>query len=243
MIHLRSFATNTEYKELSLEILYALKKLYKDSVVRIWDKDDLTVEIVKYADNYEHGYGYFIWKPYLLNKEIKKLSNGDILFYVDGRTGLTKNKKYKLRNKFFKISWVNKFLKDSEKDILVWQMDHNPERSWTTGDVMNIFDVSLDSDYATTGQYSATFFALRVNKNTIDFLNNWYQNMNKYIDFSRDDPSSKLNHKTFEQNRYDQSFFSMTLKLNKSNLRIQNVTNHDIFDNQTLIPHMKRHPK
>ena len=61
MIHLRSFATNTEYKELSLEILYALKKLYKDSVVRIWDKDDLTVEIVKYADNYEHGYGFCVF--------------------------------------------------------------------------------------------------------------------------------------------------------------------------------------
>ena len=199
--------------------------------------------IVDYAKNYKHGYGYFIWKPYLLSKEIRKIKKGDILFYVDGRSGLSRKKIYQIRNQIFKISWVNKFLKDTQKDILVWSMDHNIEKSWTTGDIMDIFNVSFDSDLAKSGQYSATFFAIRVNEDTVKFIEKWFQTMNKYIDFSRDEVSIKPNHKTFSENRYDQSFFSMTLKTYKNNLSIQKVSNHDIFDNQTLIQHMKKHPK
>ena len=122
-------------------------------------------------------------------------------------------------------------------------MDHNIERSWTTGDIMNIFNISFDSEVATTGQYSATFFALRVNKNTIDFIEKWFQTMDNYKDLSRDETSLKSNHKTFNENRYDQSFFSMILKTYKNSLNIQKVSNHDIFNKQTLLPHMKKHPK
>lgn len=179
----------------------------------------------------------------MLNKEIIKLKKGDVLFYVDGRSGLSRKKVYQLRNKFFKISWINKFLKDTKKDILVWRMDHNIEKSWTTGDIMDVFNLNFDSDFAKSGQYSATFFAIRVSENTINFIEKWFQTMNKYITFSRDEISIKPNHKTFNENRYDQSFFSLILKINEKNLNIQEITNHDIFDKQTIIPHMKSHPK
>ena len=66
--------------------------------------------------------------------------------------------------------------------------------------------------------------------------------MSKNLDFSRDEPSSINNSKSFIQNRYDQSFLSILLKQNSLNLNILELTNEEIFKKQTLIPHMKKHP-
>ena len=55
------------------------------------DLDDYIKPIVKHIiDNYSRndgwkgrGYGYWIWKPYLILKELKLLNEGDILAYLD----------------------------------------------------------------------------------------------------------------------------------------------------------------
>ena len=190
----------------------------------------------------EHGYGYFIWKPFLIRKKINDIAENDIIFYIDGRTGLTNKTIFKIRNKLFKISWINKFLNLEEFDMAVWRMAHNIEDNWTTGDLLSLFDVIENKAITDSGQFSATFFGIRVNPKTKAFINNWYEIMSKNLDFSRDEPSSINNSKSFIQNRYDQSFLSILLKQNSLNLNILELTNEEIFNKQTLIPHMKKHP-
>ena len=178
----------------------------------------------------------------MIRKIINEIAENDIIFYIDGRTGLTKKTIFKIRNKLFKISWINKFLNLEEFDIVVWRMAHNIENNWTTGDLLCLFDVIENKAITDSGQFSATFFGIRVNPKTKTFINNWYEIMSKNLDFSRDEPSSINNSKSFIQNRYDQSFLSILLKQNSLNLNILELTNEEIFNKQTLIPHMKKHP-
>ena len=35
---------------------------------------------------YRRGYGYWIWKPYIVNKMMNRLNDGDILVYTDAGT-------------------------------------------------------------------------------------------------------------------------------------------------------------
>lgn len=242
MIYFISFATDEKYKKLSMDVLGDLNKIYPNSELKIFSKEDLTPEVIEYCERYEHGYGYFIWKPFLIRKIINDIAENDIVFYIDGRTGLTKKTIFKIRNKLFKISWINKFLNLEEFDMVVWRMAHNIEDNWTTGDLLSLFDVIENKAITDSGQFSATFFGIRVNPKTKAFINNWYEIMSKNLDFSRDEPSSINNSKSFIQNRYDQSFLSILLKQNSLNLNILELTNEEIFKKQTLIPHMKKHP-
>ena len=158
MIYFISFATDEKYKKLSMDVLSDLNKIYPNSELKIFSKEDLTPELIEYCERYEHGYGYFIWKPFLIRKKINDIAENDIIFYIDGRTGLTKKTIFKIRNKLFKISWINKFLNLEEFDMAVWRMAHNIEDNWTTGDLLSLFDVIENKAITDSGQFSATFF-------------------------------------------------------------------------------------
>lgn len=226
-----------------MEVIEQLNDLYKDFGYKIWTKEDLSNEIYTYCEKYQHGYGYFIWKPYLIKKDLHSIKEGDILFYIDGRSGLTKKILYKLRNKVYKIPWLTRFIQSDEFELGIWRMDHNPERVWTTGDLFDLFNTKLEDEEAKSGQYSATFFCIRKTKDTVELVNQWFQYMNENLNLTRDEESTLDNHLEFKQNRYDQSFLSLLIKKQFSHISKLIITNKDIFDKETLIPHMKEHPK
>ena len=72
MIYFISFATDEKYKKLSMDVLSDLNKIYPNSELKIFSKEDLTPELIEYCERYEHGYGYFIWKPFLIRKKINE---------------------------------------------------------------------------------------------------------------------------------------------------------------------------
>ena len=37
----------------------------------------------EFINNNRRGFGYWIWKPYLIMKQIDKMEDGDVLFYSD----------------------------------------------------------------------------------------------------------------------------------------------------------------
>ncbi|OUX38281.1 MAG: hypothetical protein CBE33_01220 [Candidatus Pelagibacter sp. TMED273] len=242
MIYFISFATDENYKKLSDDVLGGLNKIYPNSELRVFSKEDLTPEIIEYCEKYKHGYGYFIWKPFLISNIVNDIPEGDIVFYIDGRTGLTNKNIFKIRNKLFKISWINKFLNSEKFDLVAWKMSHNIEETWTTGDLLSLLNVMDNKEITNSGQFSATFFGIRVSDKTKTFVKDWYDIMSNNLDFSRDEPSLSNNSKSFIQNRYDQSFLSILIKQNFLNLNILELTNDEIFNKQTLIPHMKKHP-
>ena len=56
MIYFISFATDEKYKKLSIDVLGDLNKIYPNSELKIFSKEDLTPEVVEYCERYELVY-------------------------------------------------------------------------------------------------------------------------------------------------------------------------------------------
>ena len=49
-----------------------------------------------FVANSGRGFGYWIWKPHIINKELEKLNDGDILIYTDSGCEINKNGRERL---------------------------------------------------------------------------------------------------------------------------------------------------
>lgn len=51
--------------------------------IKHYNQSDLPVSLANYCHSKPRGYGYWIWKPYIIYSEISGMSTGDVLWYVD----------------------------------------------------------------------------------------------------------------------------------------------------------------
>ena len=231
-----SFGSNDEYIHLAENTVQSIKNLYSKSVTQVFKAKDLPDVINNYAKSYPKGYGYWIWKPYIIKEALSTINENDILLYVDGRSGLRKAGK--------PIRWLDDFILENQFDIASWQMIHK-EMSWTNGDIISAFNLDLNSKLIKTGQFAATFHGWRKNIRSLNFLNEWLNFLQENHEICRDENSKKLNHKKFIENRHDQSVFSLMIKTKISQ---NDSTNFKILQykkilNDNLLPHQKNHPK
>ena len=80
-----SFGSDKRFLGLSEKVLISLKKIYPNSYCKNYQKTDLDASILNYCNQYKKGYGYWIWKPYLILKSLRQLPIGANLLYVDGQ--------------------------------------------------------------------------------------------------------------------------------------------------------------
>ena len=231
-----SFGSNDEYINLAEKTVQSVKNLYSKSETKVFKPKDLPYEINDYAKIYSRGYGYWIWKPYIIKEALTKINKNDIVLYIDGRSGLRKTGK--------PIRWLDNFILENKFDIACWQMIHK-EMSWTNGDIISSFNLDLNSELVKTGQFAATFHAWRKNIRSIDFLNEWLNFLLNNREICRDEVSQNLNHKKFIGNRHDQSVFSLLIKTKivKNESIAFNILKSKKILNDNLYPHIKNHPK
>ena len=231
-----SFGSNDEYINLAVKTVQSINNLYSKSETKVFKPKDLPDEINNYAKTYSKGYGYWVWKPYIVNKALSTLNENDILLYVDGRSGLRKTGK--------PIRWLDEFIMQNQFDIASWQMIHK-EMSWTNGDIISAFNLDLNSELLKTGQFAATFHAWRKNIRSLNFSNEWLNFLLHNREICRDEVSKNFNHKKFIENRHDQSVFSLMIKtkiVNNDLITFKILQSKKIL-NDNLRPHLKNHPK
>ena len=234
MIYFVSFGSNYKYEEQSYQVMRDLCSVYRKSFYRIFTVADIPGDINEYAKRYRRGYGYWIWKPWLVRQVLGTLATNDIVLYFDGRCGVAR--------KGSGVGWLNEFAEKPEFDIAAWQMDY-VERHWTTGDLLD--RISGDNRVAdgATGQFAATFHAWRVNARTLRFASLWLDFMARNPGLCRDEPSRLPNDPEFRENRHDQSVFSLMLKSleRRRDLNVLTLSNPRIYSDN-LLSHQKRHP-
>ena len=158
------------------------------------------------------GYGFWVWKPYLILKTIQKLEEGDVLLYADTGCKLNSSAKVKLNEYIDRV-------RISKSGILASQLlpFHN-EKIYTKADLLEFFEVTNKTEILDTPQIAATFMFIRKCDNSIRILKQWlsvfYENF-KLID---DTPSIVSNDLNFVEHRHDQSVFSILYKLNEIDL-------------------------
>lgn len=142
------------------------------------------------------GYGLWSWKPYLLEKELKTLRDGDVLIYLDA--GFEINKAGK--NRFFDYLDIL-----AKEDALLFSIS-NQQRYWTKKHET----LSKPDQHYFRNQVLGGVIMLRVSDKARTLISRW----NELCQFEagqllKDQPPTEQQVERFASHRHDQSLLSL----------------------------------
>lgn len=137
----------------------------------------------------ERGAGYWLWKPYFVNRALKHCEDGDILIYMDAGVEL--------------INLVQYVIDAMDQDIFLFSNGHQHVH-WCKGDVLIKLGCNM---IAGKEQVQASVIFFKVNSFTRNFVKEWllWCQMPGFID---DSPSKLPNHPEFAEHRHDQAILT-----------------------------------
>jgi hypothetical protein len=205
-IKLVSFSDDKIKRSLSNLEVDAIKSGFFNDICLYHEKDLPDWLLQRKTDR---GFGYWSWKPYILNETISQSKLGDIIVYLDAGCRINNNGR--------EIFDIYKFILD-KFDILLFDQPYL-EREWTKKEIYRYFNLVPDN----STQYSAGSFAFRITKQTIQLIDEWNKlSKNAYDLFT--DHSRLKQLPEFKENRHDQSIFSILIKISNINKFIIPVT-------------------
>jgi hypothetical protein len=175
----------------SESFLYTAKYLRNDSY--FWNKHG------DFITNNKRGYGYWLWKPYIIRQSMNKMANGDILLYLDGGCEIDVNEKIYLLD----------CIEIVKQDKIVGTFTC-VEKDYNKMDLILKMDMQNDK-YLNTAQRQAGAVLYLVCDETRSLINEWYDLMCVYHNID-DTPSIAPNLPCFKEHRHDQSVFSLLTK-------------------------------
>ena len=145
--------------------------------------------------NEKRGAGYWLWKPYFIDKVLNELSDGDYLFYCDAGCIFINNVKHLIR-----------VLDDSGQSIMSFELPL-VEYEWTAESVLNEFD-AYKKGYAQSNQISATYLLLKKSNDSVRLIKDWLEKCTRAELLTDDANLGNI----AKAHRHDQSIFSLIIK-------------------------------
>lgn len=207
-IHCITYGDN-KYKNARIRLVNQAKKFGIFKTIRGFDRSDLTLEFQeKFQDilNMPRGGGYWIWKLDILKQLVDKVPENDFILYLDAGCHLNING----MPRFYE--YINMF-NDNDYGILGFQMANQPEKYWTTTQILNYFDINEnDKDMIESGQLIGGILILRNNAHLKLYLQE-FEKCIKHDKYLITDNYNKINQNNyFKDNRHDQSISSIIRK-------------------------------
>jgi hypothetical protein len=155
-----------------------------------------------FIEKNHRGYGYWLWKPYFVQRTLLEMKENDILVYLDSGCQLNKDATKKF-DEYIEI------VEKSDHGNIAFEMPYI-EQDWTKGDIFEELKMNI-TQYGNTKQFAAGMIVMRKCTNTIKIVKDWYKYSQDYhlID---DSSSVSLNAPSFIENRHDQSIISLIRK-------------------------------
>lgn len=154
----------------------------------------------------QRGFGYWIWKPIVIEQTLEVALPGDVIIYLDAGFTLNEGGRYR----FFE--YIDIAL-DSPDKMLSFQNIHTEYR-WTKADLAERLGVLNRISIMGTSQLSSRFIVLGKTSSNVDLVHKWGQiAVESNYQFSTDTPSTVQNHLEFVEHRHDQSIFSLLRKM------------------------------
>ena len=162
----------------------------------------------------KRGYGYWTWKPVIINDTLKKLSDGDILIYSDAGSHLNPLGKKKLQT-YIEMAKQN--------DIWVVELEEcQTDRIWSKQDTIDFFSQQLQPQEKNSfnisiekPQLESGTIIISNNEYTRRIMSEWEKIMTEEnIHLFDDSPSEKTESISYKGNRHDQTILSLLLKNN-----------------------------
>ena len=152
------------------------------------------------------GYGYWMWKPYLLQRMLDYVADGDIIIYADAGCHLNANGKQRL------CTYIDVLVKN-EAGLLLFSQEGLLERCWTKGDVFDYFGVRHDMTISDSAQRAGTVLFIQKKSTSENIIREWNQAYESDFSLIDDTPSHSPNLDGFVEHRHDQSILSILSKL------------------------------
>ena len=195
--------------------------------VKGYNPDDFGNEFkIKHSDfikNNKRGYGYWLWKPYLILKSLMEIEYNDFLVYADSGCTINSNDGFKRMRELYKLLETN--------DVIAFRIPFD-ELTWNKTDAiqsvlnrLNISQEEFDSSIKQNPrQTCATYMLLKKTPNTMNMVNLWYELASDYHNID-DSPSLIPNDVSFREHRHDQSLFSLITRFTP----LVAIVNDDIY--------------
>jgi hypothetical protein len=172
-----------------------------------------------FLTTHPRGYGYWLWKPYLILRTLASIQNGDLLVYTDAGCETSTWHASAVRHCLEVIQ------ASPDQSIDVYQTVYK-EQCWSKEDLWQHMGM------VRTGrrrQYEANRIVLKKSSCTVQLVQDWFDIAIRDHYHLIDDSPSLLREEipTFVEHRHDQSIFS--LLLHKSQFKITNHISHGIL--------------
>ena len=149
----------------------------------------------------QRGGGFWIWKPYLIERELQTIDEGDCLIYADSGIFFTGS-----------VAPVVTALRATGESVLVFENRFGIEREWTK---RNVF-VRLGCDspsYTETKQIAATISVWTKSSESLDLVREWLRLVqDPHLVTDMPTRCGLRNYPGFREHRHDQSIFSLLCK-------------------------------
>lgn len=157
------------------------------------------------------GFGYWLWKPYLIQKIYNQMDDGDVLVYCDCGNELDVRKKDKILT-LFDIVQTDLLLGSYPAEHLEERIPYLNEINWCKRDLLHFLHVEDDDEILQTNQRQANTLVILKCSRTKYLIRDWCTITNNHYRLIDDSPSKIPNYDCFIEHRHDQSVFSILSK-------------------------------
>jgi len=211
MTHFISFGgpTSIYYRALNRICTEANKTKIFDTVTGYTDLDlkkdkKFWKEHGKFISSNRRGYGYYLWKPYLILKRLSEIKDGELLFYTDAGSEFNP----KTSNKFM-IKRFNEVRK-TKKLMGIFTC---PEKNFNKIDLVKYFGYENSPFFLKSQQHAAGAVLMMKTPEIIKFMTEWYElGYKDNYHFIDDSKSFEKETEYFKKHRHDQSIYSLLTK-------------------------------
>jgi hypothetical protein len=233
MIYFISFGTLDNYKDSVERIKKEAEEMIYFDKIKVYSQLDFDEEYKNRHQNFynenNRGFGYWMWKSYIILKTLNEMQYDDILIYADA--GCTLNNNLMAKNR---LSVYINLCKTIPSGNVSFQMSYI-EKMWTKMDMFVILDAAKP-EIMNSGQLVGGVFILKKCRHVMDLVNEWYTVSHNYQLIS-DFPSVIPNDPSFRDHRHDQSIFSI-LRKKRGTIIIQDEVDFDDYSD----PKCKSYP-
>lgn len=177
------------------------------------------------------GGGYWIWKSQIIKQHLKKLNEGDILYYADIGCSFNNNKQALSTFNFY-----NNYI--ANNSILRFCLEHK-EKGYTNTKTINFFAAKYNFNLEllkNSNQLMATIMGFKKDDKTIKFLEEFYKCLEEDKFLITDTYNSQEACQEFKDHRHDQSMFSLLHKCMKYSDPIKDHTYSSNWTDNLHVP-------
>lgn len=184
-------------------LITSIHKYSTQYKIILYHKNDIDPEFVEKCNHIlslKRGGGYWLWKPYIINKLLTKINNDDVIFYLDSKYYFTEK---------FECLYLEHM---KNNDLLIWKNKPNESnnymKNWCKMDVILKYDMFNKIFIDNAEDCWAGSIVIKKTDFAVKLMNEWFDMCCIYENIT-DSPSIAINSVLFNEHRHDQSLLSI----------------------------------